>query len=228
MSESEEMYLVTLSMLVEVGAEAPIPVSQLANELGIQPVSVNQMIRKLTEAGLVSYEPYKGVGLTAEGERMALRILRHRRLWEVFLVEYLKMPLPEASDLACRMEHIIPDEAAGRLATFLGEPPISPHGKRIPQLTPTESLSSDILLSQLKINQQSQITRIDADSAVQNFLSTEGLKAGVTVTVIGIGNSGAILVSADECSVYLAENVANCIWVKDPDIFTKQGSLSDN
>lgn len=222
MSESEEMYLVTLAQLAEADVAMPIPVSRLASELGLQPVSVNQMIRKLEGAGLVSYEPYKGVALTVNGEHTALRLLRHRRLWEVFLVEYLKIPLLDASDLACRMEHIFPDKAAGRLATFLGEPSISPHGKRIPQLTPAESLSSDILLSQLKINQQSQITRIDADAAVQNFLSVEGLKVGITVTALGFGNTGAILVEADGRSVYLAENVAKSIWVKDPGIFAKQ------
>lgn len=228
MSESEEMYLVTLAMLAEAGAEVPTPVSELAGKLGIQPVSVNQMVRKLEETSLVVYTPYKGIALTPEGQSRALRVLRHRRLWEVFLVENLRVLPDEADELACRLEHILPSEAAERLASFLGNPTISPQGKHIPQLIANESLSSDILLSQLKINQQSQITKIDADLAVQNFLSTEGLKAEVTVIVLGIGNAGAILVRADECSVYLAKNVANSIWVKDPDIFTKQGNLSHN
>ena len=221
MSESEEMYLVTLAILAEAGAELPIPVSQLAHELGLQPVSVNQMVRKLEEANLVAYTPYKGVALTVEGECRALRVLRHRRLWEVFLVENLRVLPDEADELACRLEHILPSQAAERLAGFLGNPVVSPQGRPVPQLTPKESLNSDILLSQLKINQQSQITKIDADSAIQNFLSEEGLKAGCTVRVLGIGNAGAILVSAAGSSVYLAENVVNRIWVKDPDIFTK-------
>ncbi len=228
MSESEEMYLVTLAQLAEADVAMPISVSRLASELGLQPVSVNQMVRKLEGTGLVSYEPYKGVTLTVNGEHTARSILRHRRLWEVFLVEHLKIPLLEASDLACRMEHIFPDEATTRLAIFLGEPTVSPHGKPIPQLTPNESLCSDILLTQLKINQQSQITRIDADSAVHSFLSGEGLKVGVTVTVLGLGNSSAILVRANGCSVYLAENVSKSIWVKDPDIFAKHTNLSQD
>jgi DtxR family Mn-dependent transcriptional regulator len=228
LSESEEMYLVTLAMLAEAGAELPTPVSELARRLGIQPVSVNQMVRKLEETSLVVYTPYKGVALTPEGQSCALRVLRHRRLWEVFLVENLRVLPDEADVLACRLEHILPIDTAERLASFLGDPIVSPQGKRIPPLTTKESLSSDTLLSQLKINQQSQVTRIDADLAVQNFLSAEGLKVGVTVTGLGIGNTGAILVSADGCSVYLAENVENRILVKDPDIFTKQGNLSHN
>lgn len=228
MSEREEMYLVTLAMLAEEGAELPVPVSELANKLGLQPVSVNQMVRKLEGLGFVSYVPYKGVVLTTTGEAKALHILRHRRLWEVFMVDHLNLPMIEASDLACRMEHVFPDSAADKLAVFLGGPTMTPQGRPIPQLTSKESLNSDILMSQLKINQQSRIMKIDADLAVQTFLSEEGLKAGVIVNVLGIGNTGAILVSADGCSVYLAKNVANCIWVKDPDIFTKQESLSRN
>lgn len=221
MSESEEMYLVTLAMLKETGESLPIPVSLLANQLNIKPVSVNQMIRKLNEAGLVLYEPYKGISLTTEGERMALNILRRRRLWEVFLVENLKIPIHDASDLACRLEHILPEDAADRLAIFLGEPTVSPHGKPIPQLKPKESLRSDILLRQLKISQQSVITQIDADPASHAFLNGEGLQPGSVVTVLGVGHADAILAQVNEHTIFLAENIANRIWVKDPNLLMK-------
>lgn len=221
MSESEEMYLITLAVLKETGESLPIPVSRLANELNIKPVSVNQMIRKLNEAGLVLYEPYKGVSLTATGERTALNILRRRRLWEVFLVENLKIPIHDASNLACRMEHILPEDAADRLAMFLGEPMVSPHGKPIPQLKPKESLRSDVLLRQLKINQQSVITQVDADPASHAFLNGEGLQPGSIVSVLGVGHADAILVQVNEHTIFLAENIANQIWVKDPDLLAK-------
>ena len=221
MSESEEMYLVTLAMLKETGESLPIPVSRLANELKIKPVSVNQMIRKLNEVGLVLYEPYKGIALTAAGERTALNILRRRRLWEVFLVENLKIPIHDASDLACRLEHILPEDAADRLAIFLGDPIVSPHGKPIPQLKPKESLRSDVLLRQLKIYQQSVITQVDADPASHAFLNGEGLQPGSMVTVLGLGHANAILLQVNEHTVFLTENVANQIWVKDPDLLMK-------
>jgi Mn-dependent DtxR family transcriptional regulator len=134
MSESEDMYLLTVAKLVEAGAQAPIPVSRLAQELSIQPISANQMIRKLEEAGWLRYTPYKGVELTQEGEGLALRTLRHRRLWEVFLVENLQLSLDEADEMACRLEHILPAEVAERLAGFLGYPATSPRGKPIPDL----------------------------------------------------------------------------------------------
>ena len=88
MSESEEMYLVSISRANEK-MDGPVPLTRLASELDVQPVSVNQMVKKLEEAGKVIYVPYKGGSLSAKGKKQALHILRHRRLWEVFLVEKL-------------------------------------------------------------------------------------------------------------------------------------------
>ena len=76
MSESEEMYLITVARYVEDGYEGPVPLSRLAERLSVAPVSVNQMIKKLEEAGLVDYIPYKGVVLTATGRRTARSVLR--------------------------------------------------------------------------------------------------------------------------------------------------------
>ena len=79
-TESTEMYLLRIALLSEEGD--PVPISQLAEELDISPVSTNQMCRKLEEKDLVEYQPYKGVTLTLQGEVIALRVLRKRRLWE--------------------------------------------------------------------------------------------------------------------------------------------------
>lgn len=220
MSENEEMYLVTVARLVEAGGESPVPVSQLAQELSIQPVSASQMIHKLEEAGMVAYTPYKGVALTPEGERLALRILRHRRLWEVFLVEHLKVTPGEAGNLACKLEHAIPAEAAERLAGFLGNPTASPQGKPIPQHLSSDTLRTDLLLNQLIVGQQSQVKRVDADAAARAFLSHESIRPGVTIKVMGIGDDGAILVGIDGRSVFLGEDIASGIWVESPDLFS--------
>jgi DtxR family Mn-dependent transcriptional regulator len=219
MSESEEMYLLTVAMLVEAGAEDPIPVSRLAQELAIQPVSANQMIRKLEASGMVLYTPYKGVTLTQKGERRALHILRHRRLWEVFLVEDLKMTPGEANELACRLEHILPPEVAERLAGYLGYPTVSPQGKVIPDQTARDIPPRDVLLSQLSVGQRSQVLEVNTDVAARTFLAGEGIQSGAVITVLGIGNAGAILVDVDGRSVYLEQGLAQKIRVKIPDPF---------
>ncbi len=133
LSESEQMYLVTIRKICETCTDTPIPIPQLAEELSVLPVSVNQMVKKLAEAGYVEYIPYKGVELTAEGRAISTRVLRHRRLWEVFLVKDLQMTLDQANDLTCRLEHITTEEVAQRLSSFLGDPTVCFHGSPIYQ-----------------------------------------------------------------------------------------------
>ena len=214
MSESEDMYLLTVAKLVEAGEQTPIPVSRLAQELSIQPISANQMIRKLEEAGWVRYTPYKGVTLTAEGEGLALHTLRHRRLWEVFLVDKLKMTPEEADELACRLEHVLPAEVAERLAGFLGHPTTSPRGKAIPDLGTAISLPEDMALSLLEVGQGGQITRVEAEGAVQAFLAGERVRPGANITVLGGGREGAVLAEVAGRAVCLAKGVAEKIWVR--------------
>jgi DtxR family Mn-dependent transcriptional regulator len=214
MSESEEMYVVTIAMLQEAGAGKPTPLSQLANELSIQPVSANQMIKKLEDEGLVNYTPYKGVALTPEGENLAMRILRHRRLWEVFLVKHLDIPLLQANELACRMEHILPKEAAERLAKFLDEPVANPEGLPIPPALPGEAWQSDRSLGELQTGQCGQITRVQATNASHTFLTQQGLVPGSEVVLLGIGHDGTRLLAVGQNQLSLAEPVADSIWVK--------------
>jgi len=99
LSENEEMYLVVIAKLNERDGGGPVALAKVAHELAILPVSANQMVRKLEKIGLVSYAPYKGVELTESGSLIASRILRQRRLWEVFLVEHLYLMSTEAEEL---------------------------------------------------------------------------------------------------------------------------------
>ena len=131
LSESEQMYLVTIRKICESCTDTPIPIPHLAEELSVLPVSVNQMVKKLAEAGYVEYIPYKGVELTLKGREISTKILRHRRLWEVFLVKDLKMTLDEANTLTCRLEHITTEDVAQRLSIFLGDPTVCFHGSPI-------------------------------------------------------------------------------------------------
>ncbi len=185
MTESEEMYLVSIARLIEEGADRPIPLSQLAGAMEIGPVSANQMIRKLGDSGLVTYIPYKGADLTPEGQQMALQVLRHRRLWEVFLVERLQISPASAEAIACRLEHLIPEEAAERLASFLGCPVFSPQGRPIPESQTADRIQPGIVLSQLLTNHDGQIVRIETDEAARSFLAGQGMMPGVKTTHSG-------------------------------------------
>jgi len=215
MSESEEMYLVTIARLNEKGEAGPVPVSQLASELSVMPVSANQMIRKLEDSGWLIYTPYKGVSLTAKGLGRALRVLRHRRLWEVFLVEQLKIPATEATDMACRLEHFLPNPAADRLAAFLGNPSVSPAGNPIPPANPDTPGVLDIPIGVMDIGADCEVTRIECDHAARTFLASEGIRAGEIVHVAAIGGNGSVLVqSSTGNSTYVSSNLAKCLWVR--------------
>ena len=108
MGSGVEMYLVVIYMILSDNENSRLPISRLAERLQVQPVSANQMIKKLAKDGFVEYVPYKGVCLTEKGKKRAASIVRHRRLWEVFLVRELGMTLEDADALACDMEHITP------------------------------------------------------------------------------------------------------------------------
>ena len=94
------MYLITVAVAEEAGGTAPLPLADLAQALGISPVSANQMVRRLAERGLVVYHPYRGVALRAAGRQAAQRVLRGRRLWATFLGERLGFTAAEADSLA--------------------------------------------------------------------------------------------------------------------------------
>ncbi len=212
-SESEEMYLITIARLVERGVEEPVPISLLAAELSIQPVSANQMVHKLAEEELLEYLPYKGVQLTGKGQEVALQVLRDRRLWEVFLAEHLELPPSEADALACRLEHITPNDVTCRLANYLGHPSVTPQGLPIPEVNGKSVAKTLHPLTDLTAGERGEVMRIEGDRASRTFLETEGLRPGVEVFPLAIGGGGSILLRVGENRIHLTETVASKILV---------------
>ena len=212
-SESEQMYLITIARLIEDGCPEPIPISDIASQLSVLPVSVNQMIRKLEETGLLHYQPYKGVELTPQGAEIASRTLRNRRLWEVFLVDHLKLSSEDADGMACTIEHITTDEIAQRLSQFLGDPGTSPGGRLIPNVDSDQTIQDWISLSNLEVGMQAHIIHIGADATVSRFLFEEGLRPGSLIVLKAIGALGNRLVEAEKGFVELSADIADTIEV---------------
>lgn len=213
-SESAEMYLVTIAMLGEEGLSGAIPLSRLAEELSVQSVSANQMIRKMDEEGLVSYLPYKGVQLTEEGRQKANHILRHRRLWEVFFVEQLGLSPGEAEDLACRMEHDTTLKVSDRLASYLENPAVSPSGRVIPSSKDALLPHQSWRLSDLRVGQQGEVVAVQVDDVTTSFLQNEGLEPGVVVIVEAASSSGSMLLRIKNQRVSITKQIAEKIEVK--------------
>ncbi len=212
LTESEEMYLVTIRKKLDDSHDKYIPIPDIALGLGVQPVSVNQMVKKLVNLGYVRYVPYKGVELTLAGERISSRILRHRRLWEVFLVRELKMAVETADDLACHMEHITSDEVGERLSVFLDHPRVNLHGKLIPQISGSEGKSfSGIPLTEFQAGESGLLVSIDTDELTAEFLASEGLQPGMTINVLAVGSRGEVLAESPKGRVRLADELASRI-----------------
>lgn len=212
-SESEEMYLVSIARLIENGVNEPVPLSSLAEELSIQPVSANQMVRKMEDEGLVEYFPYKGVTFTDKGRRIAGQILRHRRLWEVFFVTQLGMSLVEADRLACRMEHITSHELAHRLAEHLGDPTLSPSGKLIPDESGFVERTSDQTLASLGVGTVGEIVRLVSDPGSEIFFDSQGIHVGEHLKVLAVGSDGVMMISVGDHEISLEKSVVERIYV---------------
>ena len=121
--------------------EGLVPTGEVASRLGVTPATATSMLQKLGDLGLADYVPYKGVGLTPAGEKVALEVIRHHRLIEAYLSEALGMPDDRVHEEAEVLEHYISEDLELLIAAKLGEPSHDPHGNPIPgpDLRPPEA-----------------------------------------------------------------------------------------
>ena len=216
MNENVEMYLVSIARLAELDHAENVPIPALAEELEILPVSANQMIRKLEDAGLVRYLPYKGVHLTEEGRSVANQIQRHHQLWETFLNTCLQFNPQEADSLACKFEHLLSDEEMDHLSAFLSDMSIDhpEHHGQLAQDAPAEK--PEIQLAALTVGQSGQVKRITAEQTASSFLSAAGIRPGALLTMLAAADSGQYLVQINNQEmIHLSARVADTIWISE-------------
>lgn len=183
-STAVEDYLKAVFAL-ETRLGGAVPTTALASRLGITPGSVSAMLRRLADLGLLEHEPYKGVLLTEEGRRVALRTLRNHRLLELFLVEVLDVPWDRVHDEAERLEHALSEDLAERIAAKLGHPAFDPHGDPIPdrELAIAEPVTRS--LSDADVGDQARFVRVsDADPAMLRYLAERGITPGVMLELV--------------------------------------------
>jgi DtxR family Mn-dependent transcriptional regulator len=180
--ESAEMYLKSIHELME-GVDV-VPISVLAERLGITVVSATEMVHRMQDQGFMEHVPYKGVTLTKNGQLSARAILRRQRLWECFLFKRLDLPWERVYDLACKLEHAAGPEVTEALASMLEEPSRCPHGNPIPTAEGELSPSDDRPLSELQIGEQAVLKRVEPSGAPSlTYLAQNGLTPGTQVTL---------------------------------------------
>ncbi len=162
-----------------------VSTTALAERLGVTPASASAMMRKLGELGLVDHVPYKGVRLTANGVRVALEVLRHHRLLELYLTEALGVPWDRVHAEAEVLEHVLSDELEELIAAKLGHPTRDPHGDPIPsrdlvvEESPTEALAA------VPVGARGRLVRVsDSDPEMLRYLDARGIRPGDDFSVL--------------------------------------------
>src|SRR5438874_8526099 len=109
-----------------------VSTNAIAERLGVTAASASGMVKRLGELGLVEHQPYHGVSLTRDGRRVALEVMRHHRLLELYLVKSLGVPWDRVHQEAEVLEHVLSEELEELIAAQLGDPTHDPHGDPIP------------------------------------------------------------------------------------------------
>ena len=157
----------------------------IAERLGVAPASVSGMFKKLVEMRLIEHTPYQGVVLTPTGRKIALEVIRHHRLVELYLAEALGISWDKVHEEANRLEHAISSDVADRMAAALGNPLSDPHGAPIPDKDGTIAPVATRRLSDLQPGDVGQVAEvIDEDAALLRSLAAMGLFPNVTVQVL--------------------------------------------
>jgi DtxR family transcriptional regulator, Mn-dependent transcriptional regulator len=183
LTRSVEDYLKAIYRLTPEGR--PAATSEIANLLELAPASVSGMVKRLSEHGLLERVPYKGVQLTVEGRRAALRTIRRHRLIEAYLVAFLGYTWDTVHDEAERLEHAVSDQLVERMAAVLGHPSVDPHGDPIPDVDGAIHEPASTPLSELPEGIAVELRRVhESDPERLRYIASIGLRPGAQVLVV--------------------------------------------
>jgi len=213
-----EDYLKTIYDLTADSGRAST--NQIAERMGVTAASVTNMIQKLaaTDPPLLKYQKHRGVVLTEEGERVALEIVRHHRLLEMFLHQTLGYSWDEVHEEADRLEHVISEEFEARIAERLGHPRHDPHGDPIPTRELELPEAQATTLREMRPGQKAIIQRVrDTDPDLLRYLSDLGLTPGARITILDFSpfdNNLRLRVEGHDEAVVLGPSITSQVFVE--------------
>lgn len=213
-NQSTEDYL---KAILKLGGDSKgVSTSALARALGIGDGSVTDMVKKLAARGLIVHVPYQGVSLTAAGNRIARKMMRRHRLWEIFLTKHLGYGWDEVHDEAENLEHATSDELESRLSSMLGDPDTDPHGQPVPSPDGTMAIPADRPLSDFGPGERVIITRVsDDDSAILQHASHLGLSLKRKITIRDKRSfDGSLVVMVGRQERFISREVAASIYAE--------------
>jgi DtxR family Mn-dependent transcriptional regulator len=210
-----EEYLESIGTLEE--RKVPIRTADLAQILGVTSASVSEMLQRLSEKGLVKYAPYKGASLTEEGRRLVLSLMRRHRLWEVFLNQHLGIGWEDIYQEACNLEHVTSALVTEKLAQFLNNPEICPHGRPIPKNERRMPRMPGVPLSNIEDGTEIRVVGVmnERDAALLRYLTDIGLTVGVKVQVLEKAPfDGTLTIRVNDSIRAVGPEAANLIMVE--------------
>ena len=215
LSYAEENYLKAILKL-SGSPDGTVSTNAIAAQLETSAASVTDMLKKLSDKELITYQRYKGALLTDEGQRVATMLVRKHRLWEVFLVQSLGMTWDEVHEIAEELEHIQSDRLIDRLDAFLGRPKFDPHGDPIPNAQGKYTLRAQLPLTELKPGQEGVVIGVrEDDTSFLKHLNDKGLTIGKSITILSNDEyDNTLRVSVDDLELNLSGKVARNILIK--------------
>ncbi len=180
-----EDYAKAIYALESRGGGEAVSTNALAERLEVTPASASNMVKKLDTLGLVRHVPYRGVQLTPEGARVALEVIRHHRLLELYLAETLDVPWDRVHDEAEVLEHVLSEELEELIAAKLGHPTHDPHGDPIPTKDLRIEEGPLTTLQELEPGACGVLVRVsDSDPSMLRYLAARGIELGASFEVV--------------------------------------------
>ncbi|MCU0420803.1 MAG: metal-dependent transcriptional regulator [Cyclobacteriaceae bacterium] len=217
LSLTEENYLKAIYHLSEGGTQ-PVLTNALAEAMSTKAASATDMIKKLSQKELITYEKYHGVNVTATGKTEALLVIRKHRLWETFLVQTLGFTWDEVHEIAEQLEHIHSQRLIDKLDAFLGYPQVDPHGDPIPDSRGKIKNRSQVPLDQMPVGFKGIITAVkDSDSNLLKYLDKIGARPGVKLQLTDKeAYDQSMEVKINSKTISLSKEVCKNILVNEP------------
>lgn len=210
-----EDYIKTIYALAQ--DESPVSTSRVAAARGVKPASATSMIQRLARLKLVNYEKHYGVTLTEAGEKLALEVIRHHRLLELYLMEALGFGWDEVHEQADILEHVISEKLEARIAAALNHPEFDPHGDPIPAPDGTMAVMATTALAEVAAGERVRMARVldDSNSELLRYLADLGLVPGATFRVVAVAPFlGPLTIEIDGVSQVIGRNLAEMILVE--------------
>ena len=209
-----EDYLKAIYKLLE--NSEPASTNAVADSMRVSAASVTNMMKRLSEMGLVEHQPYQTIRLTEAGRKIALEIIRHHRLLEVYMAEALGFTWDQVDAEAERLEHVISEEFEDKIDAMLGYPTTDPHGSPIPQKDGSIASTNHDRLSEIEPGNTVIIRRVaDTDPALLRYLAKLGLRPDNRVDVMNKEPfEGPMFVKVEGDTHHVGQQVASNVLVE--------------